>query len=154
MGEWRYNSIIYNIGSRQRRVAIFTLQPLFTRGNHPEPPLDRLYGPQNWSGEEIYRVMPGIEPEPSRSQPVLLIIELSRLLNWISENIIKLEDMGRGKMRWQEGGENYITRSFVIYTLWNDQVEEDEMDRACSPNGGRRGTRIGCWCESQRERGH
>jgi hypothetical protein len=36
----------------------------------------------------------------------------------------------------------------------NDQGDEDEMDGTCSPNGGKRGRRIGCWWESQREGGH
>jgi hypothetical protein len=36
----------------------------------------------------------------------------------------------------------------------NEQVEEDEMVRACSMNGGRRGTDISYWLESQKERDH
>jgi hypothetical protein len=31
MGEWRYNSIIPNLGTRQRRVISFKLLPLYSR---------------------------------------------------------------------------------------------------------------------------
>jgi hypothetical protein len=34
------------------------------------------------------------------------------------------------------------------------QVKEDEMGRACSTKGGRRGMHIGYWWESQKERDH
>jgi hypothetical protein len=40
-------------------------------------------------------------------------------------------------MKWQEGGENCIKRSFVICTL-HGQVDEDETGGAC----GRRGMDI------------
>jgi hypothetical protein len=36
----------------------------------------------------------------------------------------------------------------------NDQVKEDEMGRACSNNGGRRGMHIVYWWESQKKRDH
>jgi hypothetical protein len=54
--------------------------------------------------------------------------------------------LGRRGMKWQEGREHCITRSFVNFTLCqynlNDQVEEDEMSGACSLSGGRRGTHM------------
>jgi hypothetical protein len=43
--------------------------------------------------------------------------------------------------------------SLPSYNL-NDQVKEDEMGRACSTNGGRRGMHIVHWWESQQIRDH
>jgi hypothetical protein len=41
-------------------------------------------------------------------------------------------------MKWQDISENYIMMSFITCTLCqydkNDQLEEDEIDRACSTN--------------------
>jgi hypothetical protein len=43
-------------------------------------------------------------------------------------------------MRWQENGENCKTRSFMICTLRqynkNNEVEENEVGRVYSTNGG------------------
>jgi hypothetical protein len=51
MREWRYSSIIPDLGTRWRWVVSFTSQPLWPRGKCPRYPLDRrLGGPQNRSG--------------------------------------------------------------------------------------------------------
>jgi hypothetical protein len=44
---------------------------------------------------------------------------------------------------------------FKIKFVENDyRVKEDEMGRACTTNGGRRGMHIRYWWESQKERDH
>jgi hypothetical protein len=42
----------------------------------------------------------------------------------------------------------------ILCDLYFPQVEENEMSRPFSTNGGRRGSRIDYWWESQRERVH
>jgi hypothetical protein len=34
MGEWRYSSTIPDLGTRWRKLVIFTPQPLYSRGNN------------------------------------------------------------------------------------------------------------------------
>jgi hypothetical protein len=49
-GELRYSPTILNIGTRWRRVFLFTPGPLYPQGNSPRYPLDRrLDGPQSLS---------------------------------------------------------------------------------------------------------
>jgi hypothetical protein len=61
------------------------LRPLYPRGKSPRYTLDRRLGvSQSRSGRcGKYKnlALPGIEPVPSRSQPVAIPTELSRLLN-------------------------------------------------------------------------
>jgi hypothetical protein len=45
-------------------------------------------------------------------------------------------------------------RSFLICTLQNDRVKEDEMGRTCSMHGCRRGIHVRLPWGSQRERDH
>jgi hypothetical protein len=51
MGEWRYSSTIFDLGTRWSSVVSFVPRPLFQRGNSHRYPLDgRLGGPQSRSG--------------------------------------------------------------------------------------------------------
>ena len=71
----RYNSLILNLGTRQRRVVNFTAQLLYPWGRSPWYPLkSRVGGPQNQSrhfGEVKYLLTPPsielhiIQPEAS-----------------------------------------------------------------------------------------
>jgi hypothetical protein len=70
MGEWRYSSIILDLGTRWRWVVSFTTLPRYPRGRGPRYPLDRRLGePQSRSGrcgEEKNLALPGIEPVARR----------------------------------------------------------------------------------------
>jgi hypothetical protein len=71
MGEWRYSSIILEIGSRWRWVVSFRSRPFYLREKIPRYPFNRrLGGPQSRSGlcgEEKSLALPGCEPGPTRS---------------------------------------------------------------------------------------
>jgi hypothetical protein len=55
-------------------------------------------------------------------------------------------------MKWRQGGENCITKSFVTCTSI-DEVKDDAMGGNIARMGGR-GKRIRYWRERQRERDH
>jgi hypothetical protein len=67
-GEWRHSSTIHALCTRWSWVVIFTLLPLYPRGQSPGYPVDRrLVGPQNLSGhcgEE--KIFPFRESKPGR----------------------------------------------------------------------------------------
>jgi hypothetical protein len=70
MEEWRYSSIILDLGTRWSSVVSFTPRPLYPRGRRHRYSLDRaLGGPYVWSGRlwgtEKSLALPGIEPQPS-----------------------------------------------------------------------------------------
>jgi hypothetical protein len=51
MGEWRYSSIILELGIRRSWVDIFTRRPIYPRGKFPQYPLYRTVGgPHSRSG--------------------------------------------------------------------------------------------------------
>jgi hypothetical protein len=72
MGEWRYSSIILDLGTRWRWVVSFTYRPLYPRGNRPRYLLvRRLGGPQSWS--KRCRELKNVTPSGNRTpafQPV------------------------------------------------------------------------------------
>jgi hypothetical protein len=74
MGEWRYSSIIFDLGSIWRWMVSFPPRPLYLRENRPRYPLDkRLFGAQSRSGrygEDNYFVPVG--NGTSSIQPVAL----------------------------------------------------------------------------------
>jgi hypothetical protein len=64
MGEPRYSSVIFDLGSRWMWMVGFTPRSLYIRKKSSQYPLDRLGGPQNRSGhcgDEKNLVLPGIE---------------------------------------------------------------------------------------------
>jgi hypothetical protein len=93
MAEWRYSSIILNLGTRWMRVATFTPLPFKPQGNGPRYPMDRrLGGPQSRTGrcddEKNALFPPGIEPQFPRSSS-RLIYRLSysaHSISWRYEN--------------------------------------------------------------------
>jgi hypothetical protein len=59
--------LILHLGSRWIWVVSFTFRPLYTQGNSPWYPLDRMLGgPQSQSGhgceEKNFQPLPGLEP--------------------------------------------------------------------------------------------
>jgi hypothetical protein len=66
MGEWRYNTIILDLGTRWKYVVSLTPRPLYLLGRNPRCPLNRsLGGLQGRYGrcgaEKILLLLPGIE---------------------------------------------------------------------------------------------
>jgi hypothetical protein len=86
LSPWRrMGSEIIDLGTKRMWVVRFTPRPLYHQRKSPRYPLyTRLGGPQNRSGRcgiERYQMpIPGIEPRPSRSQPVAIPTEILRLI--------------------------------------------------------------------------
>jgi hypothetical protein len=98
MREWKYSSIILDLGTRWRWVVSFMPRPLYPQGKSPPSPypLDRrLGGPQNQSGcfrvEKNLFPLLGIEPWPPSPWPVAILPELYRLLLSIYKYMLKAQ---------------------------------------------------------------
>jgi hypothetical protein len=83
MGEWRYSSIILDLGTRCRWMVSFKPWPLYPRRQSPRYLLDRmLCGPQSRSG--VKKKFAPAENRISAVQPFAIPTELSRFLIFIS----------------------------------------------------------------------
>jgi hypothetical protein len=77
--EWKYSSVIIDLGTRWRWVVSFTPRPLYPWGNSPTCPLyRRLDGPQNRSGS--YEEEKNLAPAGNRT-PTLQIVA-RRYTDW------------------------------------------------------------------------
>jgi hypothetical protein len=95
MGEWRYSSTIFYLGTRWRWLVIFTAQPLYPLRKSPQYQSDmRLCGPQSrfgHCGEKKNLTLPGNEPGSSNPEAVAILTELSRFIRCHISNLYQFD---------------------------------------------------------------